>query len=58
MRNDPFTATIGGRKTTLVNLVTAKRGLGLSPPEIVVMAHRDDSGTGNGLNNNASARPR
>lgn len=54
VRSEPFTATIDGRKTTLVNLVTAKRGLGISPPEIVVMAHRDDSGTGDGLNDNAS----
>jgi hypothetical protein len=51
---DPFTATVGGRRTTLVNLVTVKQGIGLSPPEIVVMAHRDDSGNGNGLNDNAS----
>ena len=51
---DPFTATVNGRRTTLVNLVTAKRGIGLSPPEIIVMAHRDDGGNGNGLNDNAS----
>jgi hypothetical protein len=54
VHSDPFTATVNGRRTTLVNLVTAKRGIGLSPPEIIVMAHRDDSGTGNGLNDNAS----
>ena len=42
--SDPFTATIDGRRTTLVNLVAEKRGIGLSPPEIIVMAHRDDSG--------------
>jgi hypothetical protein len=54
VRSEPFTATINGRRTTLVNLVAAKRGIGLSPPEIVVMAHRDDAGTGNGLNDNAS----
>jgi Peptidase family M28 len=54
VQTDPFTATIGGRRTTLVNLVAEKRGIGLSPPEIVVMAHRDDSGAGNGLNDNAS----
>ena len=54
VRRDPFTATINGRRTTLVNLVTAKRGTGLSPAEIIVMAHRDDSGAGNGLNDNAS----
>jgi len=54
VRSEPFTATINGRRTTLVNLVTAKRGVGLSPPEIIVMAHRDNSGVGNGLNDNAS----
>jgi Peptidase family M28 len=54
VRSEPFTAMINGRSTTLVNLVTAKRGIGLSPPEIIVMAHRDDSGTSNGLNDNAS----
>ena len=54
VRRDPFTATINGRRTTLVNLVAAKRGVGLSPAEIIVMAHRDDSGLGNGLNDNAS----
>jgi hypothetical protein len=54
VRSDPFTATINGRRTTLVNLVTEKPGTGLSPPEIVVMAHRDDSGPGGGLNDNAS----
>jgi len=48
-----FTATIGGRRTTLVNLVAEKAGL--SPrEEIVVMAHRDDSGVGQGANDNAS----
>jgi hypothetical protein len=52
VRRDPFTATIHGRRTTLVNLVAEK--VGLSPREIVVMAHRDDSGTGSGLNDNAS----
>jgi hypothetical protein len=54
VHTDPFTATIAGRRTTLVNLVTEKRGIGLSPPEIIVMAHRDDSGAGNGVNDNAS----
>jgi len=53
VRSEHFTATIDGRRTTLVNLVAEKAGL--SPrQEIVVMAHRDDSGTGNGLNDNAS----
>ncbi|HZT85579.1 MAG TPA: M28 family peptidase [Gaiellaceae bacterium] len=51
---DRFTAAIRGRPTTLVNLVAEKRGIGTSPAEIVVMAHRDDSGVGNGLNDNAS----
>jgi hypothetical protein len=54
VRRQPFTATIGGRRTTLVNLVTEKPGSGLSPPEIVVMAHRDDSGPEGGLDDNAS----
>jgi hypothetical protein len=54
VRSDAFTTTINGHRTRLVNLVAAKRGIGLSPPEIVVMAHRDDSGVGNGLNDNAS----
>ncbi|HEY3462275.1 MAG TPA: M28 family peptidase [Gaiellaceae bacterium] len=53
VRREGFTATIHGRRTTLVNLVAEKSGL--SPgKEIVVMAHRDDSGVGNGLNDNAS----
>lgn len=54
VRSQPFTATIDGRRTTLVNLVTEKPGTGLSPPEIVVMAHRDDGGPDGGLNDNAS----
>jgi hypothetical protein len=54
VRSQPFTATIGGRRTTLVNLVTEEPGTGLSPPEIVVMAHRDDNGPDGGLNDNAS----
>jgi hypothetical protein len=54
VRTEPFTATIDGRRTTLVNLVTEKPGIGVSPPEIIVMAHRDDSGTNDGLNDNAS----
>jgi hypothetical protein len=52
IRRDAFTATIHGRKTKLVNLVAESNGL--SQHEIVVMAHRDDSGTGRGLNDNAS----
>jgi hypothetical protein len=49
---DTFTATVRGRHTTLVDLVAAKAGL--SAREIVVMAHRDDSGNGTGLDDNAS----
>ena len=50
---DPFTATIPGRgRVRLVNLSAEKSGL--SQRRIVVMAHRDDSGTGSGLNDNAS----
>jgi Peptidase family M28 len=49
---DRFTATVHGRRTTLVDLVAEKAGL--SPRQIVIMAHRDDSGAGTGLNNNAS----
>jgi hypothetical protein len=52
VQSDPFTATVHGRRTTLVDLVAVKTGL--SPREIVVMAHRDDSGEGTGLNDNAS----
>jgi peptidase M28-like protein len=53
VHSDRFAATIHGRRTTLVNLVAEKSGL--SPQgEIVVMAHRDDSGLDNGLNDNAS----
>jgi hypothetical protein len=54
VRAERFTATIRGRRTPLVNLVAQKTGSGVSPPEIVVMAHRDDSGDNNGLNDNAS----
>jgi Peptidase family M28 len=52
VRPERFTATIHGHRTQLVNLVAEK--VGLSPNEIVVMAHRDDDGTGTGLNDNAS----
>jgi hypothetical protein len=52
VRPEPFTATIHGHRTRLVNLVAEK--VGLSPGEIVVMAHRDDSGAGTGLDDNAS----
>ncbi len=53
VRTERFPATIHGRHTTLVDLVAEK--VGLSPrQEIVVMAHRDNSGVGKGLNDNAS----
>jgi hypothetical protein len=52
VQSERFSATVHGRRTTLVDLVAEKAGL--SPREIVVMAHRDDSGTGSGLNDNAS----
>ena len=53
VRRESFTATIHGHRTTLVNLVAEKSGLAPGK-EIVVMAHRDDSGAGDGLNDNAS----
>jgi hypothetical protein len=53
VRSEPFTATLDGRRTTLVNLVATE--FGRSPrDEIVVMAHRDANGADNGLNDNAS----
>jgi Peptidase family M28 len=54
VRADRFTATVRGKRTTLVNLVAEKAGI--SPrAEIVVMAHRDNSGApGGGLDDNAS----
>ncbi|HZS31095.1 MAG TPA: M28 family peptidase [Gaiellaceae bacterium] len=52
VRPDRFTATVGGRRTVLTDLVAEKAGL--SSREIVVMAHRDDSGSGSGLDDNAS----
>ena len=54
VRTERFTATIGGRHTTLVNLVTEKAGIGVAPPKIVVMAHRDNTGVDTGLDDNAS----
>jgi hypothetical protein len=54
VRSERFTANIHGHRTTLVNLVTEKSGIGVSPPKIVVMAHRDDTGVNSGLNDNAS----
>jgi Peptidase family M28 len=53
VRREPFTATIPHRgRTQLVNLVVEKRGL--SHKTIVVVAHRDDDGSGPGANDNAS----
>jgi hypothetical protein len=52
-RRDVFSATIPGRgKVGLVNLVTTV--IGTSPQTIVVLAHRDDTGIGQGANDNAS----
>ena len=48
-----FTATVPGRgRLQLENLVATRTGL--SQKTIVVMAHRDDGGTGPGANDNAS----
>lgn len=52
VKTEPFTASVDGRRTTLANLVAEKAGV--SPREIVVMAHRDDGGPGAGLDDNAS----
>jgi hypothetical protein len=52
IHQERFTATIHGKRKTLVNLIAEKPGL--SAGAIVVMAHRDDSGAGAGLNDNAS----
>ncbi len=53
VRSDPFYATVPGRgRVRFVNLVATKSGL--SSRRIVVMAHRDDTGLGSGLVDNAS----
>jgi hypothetical protein len=53
VRTEPFTAVIPGQgRTHLQNLVA--EAVGRSPQTIVVMAHRDDDGTGQGANDNAS----
>jgi Peptidase family M28 len=53
VRTQPFTAVIPGRgRVRLQNLVA--EAVGRSPQTIVVMAHRDDDGTGQGANDNAS----
>jgi hypothetical protein len=54
VRREPFTATVPGRgRIRGVNLV-ATTPSALSQRAIVVMAHRDDAGTGPGGNDNAS----
>ena len=53
VRRETFAATVAGHgRIGLVNLVAEKRGL--SHKTIVVLAHRDDAGTGPGANDNAS----
>jgi hypothetical protein len=53
VRSEPFTATVPGQGAIgFENLVARKPGL--SRKTIVVMAHRDDPGTGPGANDNAS----
>ena len=53
VRRESFTAQVPGRGATrLVNLVATRPGR--SPKTILVVAHRDDAGTGPGANDNAS----
>jgi hypothetical protein len=53
VHSDAFGADVPGRgRVRLVNLSVEKPGL--SQRQIVVMAHRDDSGPGSGLDDNAS----
>jgi hypothetical protein len=53
VRHDRFTATIPGRgRVRLDNLIALVPGR--SPEALVVLAHRDDAGTGPGANDNAS----
>jgi hypothetical protein len=53
MRTEPFTAVVPGQgRVELQNLIA--EAVGRSPQTIVVMAHRDDDGTGQGANDNAS----
>jgi hypothetical protein len=53
VRTEPFTAVIPGYgRVQLQNLVA--EAVGRSSQTIVVMAHRDDDGTGQGANDNAS----
>jgi Peptidase family M28 len=52
-RVEPFTAVVPGRGRLHLQNILA-RVPGRSPQTIVVMAHRDDDGTGPGANDNAS----
>ena len=53
VERQPFTADVPGRgRVQGINLVASKPGL--SRKTIVVMAHRDDNGTGPGANSNGS----
>src|SRR5919198_1232219 len=53
MRTEPFTAVVPGKgRVELQNLIA--EAVGHSPQTIVVMAHRDDDGAGQGANDNAS----
>src|SRR2546428_3886688 len=53
VRTERFSAVIPGRgKVQLQNLIA--EAVGPAPGTIVVMAHRDDDGTGRGANDNAS----
>lgn len=52
VQSDRFTGTVHGHRANLVNLIAEKPGL--SSRAIVVMAHRDDTGSGSGLDDNAS----
>jgi hypothetical protein len=54
VRSEPFYAQVPGRgRVRLVNLVAQRRSA-LSTRQIVIMAHRDDTGLGPGLDDNAS----
>ena len=53
VRREPFGADLPGRgRVPLVNLLASRPGR--SPKTILVMAHRDDTGTGPGANDNGS----
>jgi hypothetical protein len=53
VENDAFTAAVPGRGRVVLHNLSARKA-GLSLKTIVVMAHRDDAGTGPGANDNAS----